>query len=387
MDKIHIINNINVLEHSVTILNSRKIEDLIKEIKNAKLSVPLAIHIESKSTTQLILKVKEDKQLYGKIFTIVPWNSEKKFEYIVSVNKFTTKGDDVTKYLKENKIESIMEPIFVEDIFTGTFKLYTSKKLDEKLRKFTKGNIIYYINIKQQLKIIEKVGKNKEINNEVVKVEKKVENVIILEEKVVEPPITKSKVVIKDEDSDSDEDLKLSILDSEDEKHLTVNKEKRNKEKFDKLPTVTVHPSGTLILGRDEKSSPPSKKVREIIEDLPKNAAQIKPVHFNKSIGLCVTISGNTYGTVSTFVDAIFRVNQIKKYIKEQVIIKAISTKKSNKVTKLIVVTDSEDLAYGLSELKIHLSHVGVNFAAEFSPHFDAMSYVVEKGTFFKLTT
>jgi len=116
----------------------------------------LAIFQESKNITQIILQHKEDKNQYAKKFSIIPWNSGKSFEYVVNLNKFTTNYEPVIKHLKENKIEAYMEPNFIEDIFLGTFKLLTNQKVDEKLRKLTKGNLIYFINLKQHQKIIKR---------------------------------------------------------------------------------------------------------------------------------------------------------------------------------------------------------------------------------------
>jgi len=166
---------------------------------------------------------------------------------------------------------------------------------------------------------------------------------------------------------------------------LNLNNENINKEKFNKLPTVTLHPSGTIIL-TDENLSPQNKKNRENLDILPKIVTSIKPINFVKSIALDVKISGNIYGSIPDFVEAIFRATTVKKFIKDHATIKAIPTKKSNKVTSIIIVTDSEDLAYGLSELKIYLTHNKVNFAVEFSPHYEGTTYVVEKGTFFNIS-
>jgi len=159
MENLEKINKINVPEHSLTILNKESIEKLIKSIKDLKLPMPLAIHIESKSTSTIILKKKEDKKIYQKVFTVVPWISDKKFEYILNISKFTTSGAEVIKVLEQNNIKSVLEPIFIEDIFTGTFNLYTNKKVDEKLRNFTKDNITYYINIKKHVKMVKKIEK------------------------------------------------------------------------------------------------------------------------------------------------------------------------------------------------------------------------------------
>jgi len=97
MEKINNINKINIIEHSITIFNTKLIEELIKTLKNNKLPKPLAIFQETKNSTQIILKNKEDKLLYSKEFTTIPWNSINKFEYIVSTSKFTTNGDFIIK--------------------------------------------------------------------------------------------------------------------------------------------------------------------------------------------------------------------------------------------------------------------------------------------------
>jgi len=141
-------NNINIDENSIIIINNANtIEELIKIIKENKLAKPLAVAKVKQGEFQIILSNIEHKKAYGRSLTVIPWGSQR-FEYILSSSKIVITKDTIINYLWKNwGVNAILEPNFIEEIFTGTYKLVTSKKLNANQRNFEIERIFFYINI------------------------------------------------------------------------------------------------------------------------------------------------------------------------------------------------------------------------------------------------
>jgi len=140
-------NNINIDDNSIIIFsNNKTVADMIKCLKEKKLPKPLAVAKAKQEEFQIILSKHEDKEIYSKSFTVVPWITQR-FEYILSSSKIITKKEVILNYIsKSMEAKAILEPILIDEIFTGTFKLVTDKKIEESKRKFEINNITYFIN-------------------------------------------------------------------------------------------------------------------------------------------------------------------------------------------------------------------------------------------------
>ena len=121
------INNINIDDNTIIIINNYKsIEEVIKHIKEIKLPKPLAVAKVKQGEFQIILSKIEDKNTYSKKLLVLSWTSQR-FEYVLSSSKIMIKKELITNYLANNwEVKGILEPILLDDIFTGTYKLINS---------------------------------------------------------------------------------------------------------------------------------------------------------------------------------------------------------------------------------------------------------------------
>jgi len=178
---------------------------------------PLAVVKVKQEEFQIILSKKEDKEIYSKSLTVIPWITQR-FEYILSSNKIVIKKDIIISYLLKNwGVKAILEPIFIEDIFTGTFKLITDKKLEESKRKFELENIIYFINSiikkkKTTQKKLEKDNKDAKDSKDIISTSPTTNGTAVISNTVnTVTKATVSSTTTKDNDRKAPETLKKSV--------------------------------------------------------------------------------------------------------------------------------------------------------------------------------